>query len=179
MKNLFVLGSLFFALTAFTTYGISWNIASDYVVKFEGKGAKGTFSELEGTIDFDPANLSASSMNVSVAVATIETGNNKKNEHARSEKWFNAAEFPKIKFASTSFDQSGSNYKVTGNLEIRGITKEVEIPFTFSEQNGEGLFEGAVTVNRKDFGIEGPWFSFTVAEELLVGLKVPVTRLGE
>jgi len=179
MKNLFFLGCLsffFITTTAFSVYWMSWKISPDYVVKFEGKGAKGTFSNMEGTIIFEPTDLYESKMDVTVEVATIETGNDKKNTHARSEKWFDAEQFPKIRFSSKSFELVGANYNVVGDLEIKGISKEVIIPFTFTSEVGLGLFEGKIIVDRNDFGISGPWYSFTVADELVVELKVPVER---
>ncbi len=154
----------------------SWNISNDYTIKFSGTSAEGTFKGLEGTVIFDPENLSAANMDVEVATNTISTGNNTKDKHARGSSWFDVEKYPSIKFKSSSFSKSVSGYEVIGNLTMHGVTKEIKIPFTFSETNGTGLFEGEFTVSRDAYGIEGPFLAFTVGDEFKVNLRVPVER---
>ncbi len=167
----FVIGS------AFTINVVqSWNISSDYNIKFSGTSANGTFSGLTGKIIFDANNLSSAMMNVEVDVNSISTGNNTKNKHAKGESWFYAEKYPKITFTSTSFAKSDSGYQVEGALTLRGVTKNISIPFTFSESNLGGVFEGKFSISRDAYGIEGPFFGFTVGDEFLIELKVPVVR---
>ncbi|MEL7222144.1 MAG: YceI family protein [Bacteroidota bacterium] len=168
--------SLFLTATATTAYFTSWSIASDYQIKFTGTGATGTFSNLKGTINFMPDNLAGSNMRVSVATATISTGNTTKDKHARGESWFHADKYPKITFVSTAFRQKNNAYTVVGQMTIRGVNQSVEIPFTFEETSGGAVFVGEFTVDRQDYGIEGPWLSFTVADEFDISLRVPVKR---
>ena len=182
MKNLF-LSSLsvmaIFALTAFTfDYATSWNISDDYSIKFSGRGANGTFTGLQGTIHFAEDDLAAANMNVSVDVNSIDTGNKTKDKHARGESWFYAEKYPRIQFKSNKFTPTDAGYTVQGDLTMRGVTKSVTIPFDFKRTNNGGEFTGEVTINREDFGIEGPFFSFTVSDEFLVELKVPVQIKG-
>ncbi|MEM6877075.1 MAG: YceI family protein [Bacteroidota bacterium] len=155
----------------------NWKIADDYTVAFDTGGAKGTFSGIDGDIIFDPNNLAGSSMDVSVEVATIETGNNTKNRHARGESWFDAESYPTIRFVGNDFARSGSDYKVSGDLTLHGTTKQIEIPFTFSPDGSQaGLFEGSFTVNRKDYGIDGNFWGFMVGKDVEVSLRIPVTN---
>ncbi|MEM9887949.1 MAG: YceI family protein [Bacteroidota bacterium] len=165
------------SFTAFVwTDMANWNIQKDYEVRFEGRGAEGTFSGLEGEVVFDPSNLSASKMDVSVDASSISTGNATKDKHARGESWFHTEKYPKIQFQSKRFSKQGSTYEVVGDLNLRGVKKEITIPFTFKEQAKGGLFEGNFVINRTDYGIEGPFISFTVAKELEVSLSVPVAQ---
>ncbi len=162
-------------LTAFTTYG-SWRIAEDYAIKFSGSGATGTFSDLQGTIIFNPNSLGTSKIAVSVAANTISTGNSIQDKHARGKNWFDVEKHPQIKFTSKQFIKAEKGYKVLGELEMHGVTKELAIPFTFTNSPSGGIFEGKVNVNRYDFGIKGPIMAVTVARDFEVTLRVPVTR---
>jgi polyisoprenoid-binding protein YceI len=153
-----------------------WKIGKDYEVRFSTQSAEGTLKGLSGNIHFDPDDLANAQFDVSVDVATIDTGNDKKDEHARSEIWFHALEFPKISFTSTDIRKIGNLFEVTGLLNMRGVGKEITFPFSFSPTENGGLFEGTFRVNREDYGLNGPWMAFTVGEEVKVTLKVPVKR---
>ena len=167
----------FLILTAFATYSSqSWTIGDDYVISFDGGGAKGVLRNLEGQIVFDEKNLSASSMDVQVAVNSIDTGNKTKDKHAKGKNWFNAEKFPFIAFKSKMFRSSKEGYEVVGDLEFHGTKKEIVIPFTFERSEEGGVFEGEFSVLRKDYGIKGPLFGFTVGNDFKVNLRVPVER---
>lgn len=160
---------------AFTLWN-NWSISDDYEVRFSGSGAEGTFRGLTGTIEFNPDQLERARFEVSVDAATIETGNNTKNKHARGDNWFDVEQYPEIKFRSTSVAKTGDNFQMTGVLTLHGVEKEITFPFTFTENGSSGLFEGSFTVNREEFGIEGPFISFMVGDDFEVSLKVPVER---
>jgi len=179
MKNrislLFLTGSL--AIMSFT-YGhlANWNLDSDFVVAFKGKGASGTFSELTGDLIFDPNQPQAARIQVQVAANTIDTGNKTKTKHAKGESWLNAETYPFVSIQSERISTSPSGFNFEGKLSMHGVTKAISFPFQFTESTTGGLFEGKFTVNRQDFGIEGPFLSFMVDDEIEVSLKVPVSR---
>lgn len=125
-------------------------------------------------ITFDPNDLSKTVINVSLDASTIETGNTTKNKHARSENWFFVEQFPVIQFKSTKVIETGNGYLMKGELELRGIQKEVLIPFMFTDQGEIAQFQGTLKVNRKDFGIEGNFMEFLVGEDFEVDIRVPV-----
>jgi len=148
-----------------------YEIVEDYAIKFSTKAAEGTFADLKGTIFFDAADLEASVFDVSVATASIETGNKMQNKHAKSSSWLDAEMNPRISFVSSAFNKTNSEYSVTGNLSINGVTKRVAIPFTFSNST----FTGFITVSREAFEIDGPLiFGGLVGDEIEVSLHVPV-----
>lgn len=157
-------------------YFKSWNISDDYSIRFSGRGAEGTFRGLTGTVDFDPQDLDNSRMDVRIDVKTIDTGNSTKNRHAKGDSWFDAEKYPQIRFRSKRFSRANAAYIVTGDLTLHGTTREVRIPFTFSEHANGGLFEGKFTIEREEYGIEGPLLSFTVDDEFEIELRVPVSR---
>lgn len=173
MKNLSLLAIILtsFSFIAFTSIVVtSYEITEDYSIKFDGRGAAGTFSGLKGEIAFDANNLEASSMNVKVDATTINTGNTTQDKHARSEKWFDVENYPNITFKSEKFEKTTEGYNVTGMFEIHGYKKSETIPFTFKDN----IFAGKLTINRQEYGIEGPFFAFTVSDEFEVDLRVPV-----
>ncbi len=150
-------------------------IGPDYAVKFATGGAEGTFSDLRGTVSFDPADPENSRFDVSVATATISTGNSAKDKHARGDKWLNAEEHPRIGFVSDTFTKTATGFEVTGQLSINGRARTQVLSFQFDGQ----VFEGSTTVNREEYGIDGPFlFGGLVGGEIAVTLRVPVRTGG-
>jgi len=164
-------------LISFLTFGIgqvtsNWNISEGYAVKFSAKKAVGTFDKLQGTVQFDPSDPTTAKFDVWLETASISTGNKTQDKHARGNKWLAAEQYPRISFKSSEFKKTTKGYKVKGQLSIHGVTKEVSIPFAFNDQ----VFTGKLTVNRQDYGIEGPFlFGGLVGDEIAVELLVPVT----
>ncbi|MEM9676003.1 MAG: YceI family protein [Bacteroidota bacterium] len=152
----------------------TWSIADDYEIRFSGSGAEGTFQGLNGTIVFDPSALEQAKFDVSIDASTIDTGNKTKDKHARGKNWFDVEQYPEIKFRSSQVTKAGEQYQMTGTLTLHGTEKEIMFPFTFTENGGSGLFEGSFTVNREEYGIEGPFIGFLVGDDFEVNLKVPV-----
>ncbi len=154
----------------------AWNISDDYEVRFSGSGADGTFRGLTGTIVFDPAAPEQGRFDVSLDARTINTGNKTKDKHARGDSWFDAEQYPEIHFRSSTIEPSGDHYQMTGTLTLHGVSKETTFPFTFTQQGNTGVFNGTFTVDREEFGIDGPFFAFTVGDDFEVSLNVPVTK---
>jgi polyisoprenoid-binding protein YceI len=151
MKKLVLYASLL-GLCSFTFLILQdWQIAPGHSIRFDGKYAHGTFNELSGLITFDPHNPESAKFDVTVDVNSIDTGIDLKNKHARSEKWFDSEKFPTISFKSEEVSKVDSGYVVKGELTMRGIVKEVAIPFTYNTI--EKSFRGKFSVNRGDFGL--------------------------
>lgn len=175
MRFPFLFSSLLSIAIVCMSFGVysfqNYEISDDYAIKFSTNGAKGTFSDLMGTVAFDPENLDGSKFDVSVSTASIETGNKTQNKHARGDSWLNAEANPRISFVSSAFAKTNGGYAVTGSLTINGVTKTVNIPFLFEEST----FTGALTVAREDYGIDGPFLvGGLVGDEVEVSLRVPV-----
>jgi polyisoprenoid-binding protein YceI len=160
--------------SAFTTFNtMQWQITDGYAIKFAGKDAEGKFEKFSGDIVFDEKNLGASKFSVSVDVSSITTGNGMKNKHAKSDKWFDAKQFPTINFTSNKFSKTASGYTVEGTLDLHGVKKTVSIPFAFTNNT----FVGSFSVNRLDYGVgtmEG--MSKKVGNEIKIDLSVPVSK---
>ena len=96
----------------------TWKIAEGYSVKFDGGDPSGEFSGMKGTIQFDEKNLATSRFDVTIDVASINTGNGMKNTHAKSANWFDAEKYPTIAFVSTSISKTSSGFEARGTLEM-------------------------------------------------------------
>lgn len=162
---------LTFLLVLTTAFATDYRVADDFSIQFATAKAEGNFKGLEGTIHFTPEDLSSSSFNVWVDASTINTGNTTKDKHARGEKWLDVENHPRISFVSSSFQKTGDGYLVEGTISIRGVDKQLSIPFSFEDN----VFQGTTAVLREDFGIEGPFlFGGLVGDEIAVRLRVPV-----
>jgi len=93
---------------------------------------KGTFDEFDAVIMFDPENIDNSSVEVSIKVASVNTKDQKRDDHLRSEDFFNAAEHPDITFKSNKIKKKGDGYVAAGTLTISGVSKEIELPFVLN-----------------------------------------------
>ncbi|WP_188315957.1 YceI family protein [Chitinophaga agrisoli] len=152
----------------------TWKIAEGYSIKFDGKGASGTLSGLKGAIVFDEKDPGGSHFNVTVSTATINTGNNLKNKHVKSEKYLDVEKFPLIKFSSSSIKASGNGYTANGTLEIHGVKKQISMPFQFKSNGNGGTFTANIEISRKDYKIGSS--SWLLGDDFKVEISVPVTK---
>jgi len=160
--------------SAFTFVATNYKIADGYNIEFSSSDAGGVFKTFKGTIVFDEQNPAASKFDVSIDVASINTGNGLQNKHAKSDEWFDVAKYPQIRYTSRSFAKAGSGYQVTGDLQVHGVTRSTAIPFTFQKTATGGVFTGSFTVNRNDFKLGKP--GGDVGEQIKIDIKVPVTK---
>ena len=138
---------------------------------------RGAFDEFSGTATVDGANLSNSTVTVVVKTASVNTRNAQRDGHLRSDDFLAVDEYPEITFVSTGARQiSEAELELSGDLTIKGVTRSVTVPFTYegSAQDPYGNqrvgFAGAVTINRKEYGIT--WNAALETGGVLVGDKV-------
>jgi len=140
---------------------------------------KGRFKGVEGTINLDEQNLAGSSVAVSIQVATIDSGDEKRDGHLKSGDFFDAETYPTITFKSTEIRGSGDSFHVHGDLTIRDVTKPVVLEV---ERLGGGTtpfgteilaYEAKTKINRKDYGLT--WNAATETGGLLVGEDVKIS----
>ena len=159
-------------MSAFTAFqSTDWKIAENYSVKFNGGDPSGEFKGLKGTINFDSNNPGASKIDVSIDVATINTGNGMKNTHAKSDKWLDADKYPLIKFTSKTITKTTNGFEAKGILDMHGVQKEIVLPFTFADN----VFKGNFTVNRLDYNINTAEPNHGGAD-FKIDISVPVTK---
>ena len=142
-----------------------------FTIKNLGFNTGGSFSGLQGTIVFDPQNVTGDSFDVSVSASSVNTDNDMRDDHLKKESYFDVSHYPRIRFVSTSVtpaDKSG-HYTVTGKLTIKNTTKEISFPFLAIPAGDDYIFKGGFQLNRKDFDIGG---SSTISGNLTVSLAI-------
>jgi len=149
----------------------NWKIGDKYSIKFSAGEAEGIFKGLKGTIKFDEADLAGSSMNVSIDVNTINTGNGMMNKHAKGKEWLDATTYPTIKFVSSAITKTDKGYQAKGKLTVKGTTKEINLPFTFTKAGEGGTFKGNLSINRADYKITEEGIDQTIKIDLTVPVK--------
>ena len=120
---------------------------------------RGSFDEFEGSCYFDPQDPSKTSLKLVIQAASIDTRNADRDNHLRSNDFFDMENFPTLTFASTDVAAEGTTYHVTGDLTVRGVTKQITVDFEYLGAatdpfgNDRIGFEGTAVINRKDFGV--------------------------
>ena len=170
IANTLLLAGAVFAFSQAT----AWTISPDYSIKFSSNDAGGIFKTFSGTILFDEQNLAGSKFDVSIDVASINTGNGLQNKHAKSDEWFDVAKYPSITFKADKFAKTAAGFTANGTLQIHGVQKSIALPFTFVRKGTGGLFTGSFSVNRNDYHIGKP--GDEVGEVIKIDLSVPVTK---
>lgn len=120
---------------------------------------RGKFNDFAATITYDENDITRSAMTGTIKVASIDTDNEKRDNHLRSADFFDAEKFPEIMFQSKRVEKKEQNHVLIGDLTMRGVTKEIAVPFTVTEKitDPQGKtrigFEAHLRLNRQDFGI--------------------------
>ncbi len=138
---------------------------------------RGSFNEFAGTGYFDTEDPSQSHLRLTIQAASIDTRNADRDAHLRSNDFFDMDSYPEINFVSTSVEPiDADNYRVTGDLTIKGATKPVTVDFEYTGAavdpfgNKRIGLEGRTTINRKDWGVN--WNAALEAGGVLVSEKV-------
>ena len=158
------LGLLVSARAATETYVIdSVHSSVGFGIRHFFSKVSGSFTKFAGNIVVDQANLENSSVEATIEIGSVNTANEKRDNHLRSPDFFDAAKFPTITFKSRSWKKTGEDtYDVTGDLTLKGVTKEVvlkvkSLGFGPGMQPGSKLsgWEASTTLKRADFGVTG------------------------
>lgn len=119
----------------------------------------GHFEDFEGTFTHDADNPAASKVKVVIDAASLDTDHAERDKHLRGEDYFDVKQYPDITFTSTGFSGSATEGKLTGELTMRGVKRQIDIDVN---QIGEGDdpwggyrsgFEGTVVLNAADYGL--------------------------
>jgi polyisoprenoid-binding protein YceI len=120
----------------------------------------GSFRQLGGTVQLDLENLSQSKVEVTIAAASVDTGDSGRDKHLKSVDFFNAEEFPSIEFKSKKIARKdGEVFEVSGDLNMHGVTKAVTCDVELTGQvdtprGSKAGFETTFTIKRSDFGVD-------------------------
>jgi polyisoprenoid-binding protein YceI len=122
---------------------------------------RGHFNEFEGTAHLDFADPSKATAAITIKTESVETGHPQRNEHLRTNDFFDVPNYPEITFRSTSVEKvDDEHYRLTGDLTIKETTKPVTVDFEFIGTAVDPFgnlrvgFEGSTTINRRDWKVE-------------------------
>lgn len=184
IKTVFLLAS-FAIFTATAQTATSWNIdkphtSVNFSVNHFITAVNGSFTDFDGEIHFSASDLANSKAEFVVLVSSVETGNNKRNNHLQSNDFFNAKAFPEMKFSSTKFEQiSEMEYSISGNLTIKDKTHPIILKMKVTGEMMHPMKKNTkilgvsftTTIDRTDYGVgTGDW-----AATMVVGDEVTIS----
>ncbi|MDB5232160.1 MAG: YceI family protein [Chitinophagaceae bacterium] len=183
MKNLvfavlLLTSSTLFAQTKWTVDPIHSNVrfTVSHLVISE---VEGSFKKFDGNMSGKKADFSDAAVNFNIDVNSINTDNDMRDKHLKSDDFFNAAQYPNMSFKSTAFKKlSGNKYALYGNLTIRNVTKPVKFNVTYGGTGKDGYgntkagFKAVAVINRFDYGLK--WNTLTEAGGASVGKDITI-----
>ena len=140
---------------------------------------RGNFTEFSGSINYDPQDITTSSVKVTIKTASIDTDNEDRDNHLRGADFFNADSLPEITFVSEKIVKTDDGFVAHGTLTMKGVAKKIELPFTMAGpitgMYGEQRIavEAATKLDRQDYGIT--WSKTLDAGGLVVGNEVSIS----
>jgi len=162
----------------------TWKLdPSHTLVEFSAKHlmittVKGRFTDVEGFIHADDKNIADSSVEATLKAVSIDTRTEQRDNHLRSADFLEVEKYPEITFRSTRIEGTKKEFKLTGDLTIRGVTKPVTLDVTFEGQTkdpwgGERIgFSASGKIDRRDFGLT--WNVVLEAGGLTVGNDIKI-----
>lgn len=133
----------------------------------------GTFKSFEGGFETDHEDFSNADIDFSLDVNSIDTNQEQRDAHLKSADFFDQEKYPKISFKSTSFTKSGDDYELTGNLNVKDVTKPIKLKVEYGGTatdfygNEKAGFEITGKISRKEYGLT--WDAVTEAGAIVVG----------
>jgi polyisoprenoid-binding protein YceI len=148
----------------------------NFTVTNFGFDVSGSFTGLQGSIRIDQQNPANDSFDISIDANTVNTDNHMRDTHLRDEGYLDVKNHPRIRLVSTQVRATTRNgvYQLTGQLTMKGKTKNISFPFTMMSAGDSLLFTGTLAINRKDFEVGG---TSTIGNEVRINLKVLTTKL--
>lgn len=139
---------------------------------------KGSFADVAATVTGEPGKPETFSVEATVQLASVDTGNEKRDDHLRSADFFDVEQHPTMTFRSTGVQMDGDEGKLTGELTLRGVTKPVTFDLEYTGQvndpwgNTRMGFAGEATIDRREFGLT--WSKALEAGGLVVDNEVEI-----
>lgn len=148
----------------------------------------GKFKNFDGDINFDPNNLKGNKFDFAVTVNSVNTDDQKRDNHLKSEDFFNAKTYPSMTFKSTRIEKkSEKEYSIYGKLTIKDKTKDVVLPMKVTGEMEHPMMKGTIvlgilidtTLDRTDFGVgTGDWATtMVVGDEVRIHIPMELNRM--
>ncbi len=135
----------------------AWKVtkpAVTFTIKNAGLNVDGSFGGFVGTLLFDPARPETAKITATVETATLNTGVGMRDNHLKKTDYFDVAAHPRISLTSVSVEKKGgTTYSGVFDLTLKGTTRRVTMPFTFTQTGNNGTFSGSFSINRQDYKV--------------------------
>ena len=143
----------------------------------------GRFGNIGGSIVMNEADITKSTVNVTIDVTTVDTGVTARDNDLKSTNFFDVAQFPTATFVSSSVSKSGSGLTITGNLTLHGVTKPVILnvngptgPVPGMDKKPHEGFEATTTISRTAFGVAAKMPSAVVGDEVQLTIDLDLAK---
>jgi polyisoprenoid-binding protein YceI len=152
-------------LAVMPAQAVDWQSRSDgkftFEVTFEGVGALGEFKRFDVMLNFDPKKPETNRLRVTVELVAADMGDPDMNEGIADTDWFHVGKYPRAVFESKKIEAGApGKYVATGILTLKGISKPVSVPFSWSEKGKRASMRGELIVQRTGFNVgSGEWAS--------------------
>lgn len=137
---------------------------------------RGRFTQVNGTILIDDADMTKSSVNAVISTASITTDNERRDGHLKSADFFEVAKYPEITFKSTKVEKTAEGYAATGLLTIKDVSKEIRLPFSLAKGEAQGKsilgVETATQIDRFDYHVSYDATGTTVSKDVKIEINL-------
>jgi len=137
-----------------------------------GTDFTGAFTDYEAAITLDPTDLSSAYIKVTIDMASAKTGDRQRDDALPSSDWFSVKDYPSAVFEAADIRAAGAGYAAHGKLTIRGVSKDLTLPFSLTISGDRASADGEVSLLRTDFGVgQG---DFSTGEWVGLDVKVAI-----
>ena len=146
----------------------------------------GRFKDFDGTITLDPNDIIKSSVKITIKTASVDTDNEARDKDLRNSEFLDVAKYPEMSFVSDKIEKRGDGYVATGTFTLKGVSKKIELPFTFAGPIADpwGMqrvaAKASTKINRQDYGVKYNQAmkdgSALVGNEVTLNLTVEATK---
>lgn len=143
----------------------------------------GRFGNIAGAVLLDQADITKSSVNLTIDVNSVDSGEGSRDSVLKSSSFFSVDKYPTATFVSTRVEKAAAGLTVTGNLTLRGVTRPVVLavvgpngPVTGMDRKQHAGFSAVASINRRDFGIAPAFPSAVVGDQVKLSIDLEITR---
>jgi polyisoprenoid-binding protein YceI len=156
----------------------------DFTIKHLGvSNVHGRFGHVDATLAFDEKDVTKSTVNATIDLAGIETGETPRDNHLKSDTFFDVAKYSTATFVSTSVSKGGAGLQVSGNLTIKGVTKPVVLdvegptaPVAGMDKKPHVGFSATTTIHRLDFGLGSTMPVAMIGDEVKITIELDAAK---
>jgi polyisoprenoid-binding protein YceI len=187
----FALSAVIFVLAAFTAAAQTSTWIPDKahsevdfsVLHMSLSNVHGRFGNVGGSITINDADVTKSTVNVTIDVTAVDTGQTARDNDLKSANFFDVAQFPAATFVSTSVARNGSGLTVVGNLTVHGVTKPVTLqvegptgPLPGMDKKTHAGYSATTTIDRTDFGIGTKYPAAMLGDQIKLNIELDVAK---